>query len=39
MNTQVTEMTWEEFMEYMKNADPGTIVSVTVETEVSHGRE
>ncbi len=38
MNTQVIEMTLEEFMKYIKTMDPDVMISVTVKEE-KDGRE
>ena len=39
MDTQVNEMTQEEFIEYIRTMDSDTIISVTVEKEESDERE
>ena len=39
MDTQVNEMTQEEFLEYIRTMDSDTIISVTVEKEESDERE
>ena len=39
MDTQVNEMTQEEFIEYIRTIDSDTIISVTVEKEESDERE
>ena len=39
MDTQINEMTREEFIEYIRTMDSDTIISVTVEKEDSDERE
>ena len=39
MDTQINEMTQEEFLEYIRTIDSDTIISVTVEKEDSDERE
>jgi len=39
MDTQINEMTQEEFIEYIRTMDSDTIISVTVEKEESDERE
>ena len=39
MDTQINEMTQEEFIEYIRSMDSDTIISVTVEKEESDERE
>ena len=39
MDTQINEMTQEEFIEYIRTMDSDTIISVTVEKEDSDERE
>ena len=39
MDTQINEMTQEEFIEYIRSMDSDTIISVTVEKEDSDERE
>ena len=39
MDTQINEMTQEEFLEYIRTMNSDTIISVTVEKEESDERE